>query len=255
MMNSGYYGKVIDNDDPKGIGRIKVRVNGFYDDIQDDIIPYAIPKNVSFNRLDPPPIGSEVQIEFIEGEIMCPVWYVFNGKKAEDMGIKQDQYTKSAVLLYKNLEDYENSGIVKVLFTEKDGLVLEYEKDDNISQINLRKDNTVYFKNSNFDKVVHISNESISLGTEDRSAEPAVLGDKNNEALDHTNDTIKEFATILESNLKTLFTVCNASAILRPLVPSIKLMETQLKAQIITAAFERNEKFYPTTKSEIVSLD
>lgn len=254
-MTSGYYGKVIDNDDPKGLGRVKVRVNGYYDNIDESIIPYALPKNISFNRLDPPPIGSEVQIEFIEGQIMCPVWYVFNGKNAEEMGIDQGEYTKSAVLLFKDLVEYGNKGKVKVVFTEKDGLVLEYEKDDNICQINLRRDNTIYFKNSNFDKVIHLSNESISLGTEDVSDEPAVLGDKNNEALDHTNDTIKDFATILETQCKILFAVCNASSILRPLAPSFKLIETQLKAQIITASFNRNKAFYPTTKSKIVSLD
>lgn len=254
-METHFYGTVIDNDDPKKIGRVKVRVNGVYDDIEESIIPWSLPKNVSFNRLDPPPKGSEVQIEFIEGEIMCPMWYVINGKKASDMGVEDGDYTKSAVLLYKDLREYENKGIVRVMFTEKDGLTLEYEKDDNISHIQLRKDNTVFFKNSQFDKVVHISNESISLGTEDVSAEPAVLGDKNNEALDHTNETIKELSGIIEMYATTMDKICKASSILRPLSVPHQLLENQLRLQISTTSFNRNKKFYPTTKSKIVSLD
>lgn len=255
MQQNGYYGKVIENKDPKGIGRVKVRINGIYDDIEDDIIPFALPKNISFNRLDPPPIGSEVQIEFIEGEIMCPMWFVFNGKKSTDMGIDDDEYTKSSVLLYKDLSEYSNEGIVKILFTEKEGLVLEYKKDDNISQINLRKDNSLFFKNSNFGKVIHISNESISLGSENKSKEPSVLGDTNNEALDYTNDTIKELSEIIESKTNSLFKVCMASSILRPLAPSFKTLETELKTKISSIAFKRNKNFYPKTKSKIVSLD
>lgn len=254
-MKTHFYGTVINNDDPKKIGRVKVKVNGVYDNIEDSIIPWALPKNIAFNRLEPPPIGSELQIEFIEGEIMCPMWYIFNGKSSSDMNIEDGDYITSSVLLYKDLLDYDGKGIVRVMFTETDGLTLEFEKDDNVSHIQLRKDNTVYFKNSQFDKVVHISNESISLGTEGKSSEPAVLGDKNNEALDNTNDTIKEMSGIIETYASLMNSICQSSSILRPLsVPNQKL-QLELKSKISTINYERNKLHYPTTKSKIVSLD
>ncbi|BAV39288.1 phage-related baseplate assembly [Tenacibaculum phage pT24] len=254
-MENGYFGTVIDNDDPKKIGRVKVRVNGFYDNVDESIIPWAIPKNISFNRLDPPPIDSIVQIDFIEGEIMCPIWYTFNGKSANDMGIDDNEYTKSAVLLYKDLEEYESSGLVKVLFTEKDGLILQYDKDDESAIINLRKDNTLYFKNSQYDKVIHLSNESISLGSEDKSEEPATLGQTNHDALDMTNETIKAFSEIVDSFAKEASQICIKSSVLMPLFAPFLKLNTQLKSQISGKMYKSNKDFYPKTKSKIVSLD
>ncbi len=254
-MENGIFGVVIDNDDPKKIGRVKVRVNGYYDEIDESHIPWALPKNVAFNRLDPPPKESIVNIDFIEGEIMTPVWYTFNGKSSSDMDIPEDQYVNSAVLLYKDLEEYASTGIVKLLFTEDDGLTLEYKKDDNVSHIQLRKDNTIYLKNSNFDKVIHISNESISLGTEDKSKEPATLGETNHKALDKTNDAIKKLSGIVESYAKTMVSICSKSSILTPLVsPNIKL-NSKLSSEISNKAYKDNKNFYPKTKSKIVSLD
>lgn len=254
-MISGYFGLVIDNNDPLKIGRLKVRVYGFYDAIDEAHIPWSLPKNIAFNRLDPPPINTEVQIEFLEGEIMTPIWFTYNGKSATDMGISDADYTKSAVLLYKDLAEYDSSGKVKIVFTESDGLIMEYEQDGKVSHINLRKDNTLFFKNSNFDKVIHISNESISLGTETKSKEPATLGETNHKALDLTNDTIKEVATIIDMFSKEMFTICDATAILKPLAPSHKKLGDMLTLKIINTLYKKNKDFYPKTKSEIVSLD
>lgn len=254
-MENGIFGTVIDLDDPKRIGRIKVKVNGYYDAIADDIIPWAIPKNIAFNRLDMPPIGSVVQVDFIEGEIMLPCWHTHNGKSADEMGIEEDQYKKSAVLLYKDLTEYESEGIVRVMFTESDGLTLEYKKGEEVSHMQLRADNTVMFKNSQFDKVVHISNESISLGTEGVSDEPATLGQTNHDALDKTNETIRKLSTIVEGYADEMMKICLKSSILTPLVsPNISL-KSDLSSDISSGKCDENKEFYPKTKSEIVSLD
>lgn len=255
-MESGVYGKVIDNDDPKKIGRVKVRVNGYYDDVDESMIPWALPKNVAFNRLDPPPIGSEVQIDFIEGEIMLPVWSTRNGLSAKDMDIDDGDYVQSAVLLYKDLkEHYNGDGKVRVMYTETKGLELELKKGEKIAYFNLRPDNSVYMKNEKFDKVIHLAEKSISLGTEDKSAEPAVLGDTNHKALDHTNDTIKEFSGIIEAHAQKIFTICIGSSILRPLAMPHLQLKIKLASQISSSKYNRNKNFYPKTKSKIVSLD
>lgn len=255
-MESGYFGKVLDNDDPKKIGRVKVRVNGFYDDVDESMIPWALPKNVSFNRLDPPPIGSEVQIDFIEGEIMCPIWWTYNGKSSSEMGIEDSDYVKSAVLLYKDLkEDYQGDGKVRIMYTDTKGLELELKKEDKIAYFNLRPDNSVYIRNEKFDKVIHLAEKSISLGTEDKSDEPAVLGDTNHQALDHTNDTIKDFSKIIEEHAQKVFTICMGSSILKPLAMPHLQLNIKLASQISGSKYNRNKNYYPKTKSKIVTLD
>ncbi len=255
-MESGIYGKVIDNDDPKKIGRLKVRVNGFYDDVDEAMIPWALPKNVAFNRLDPPPIGTDVQIAFIEGEIMCPIWYAYNGKSSTDMGIEDSDYVTSGVLLYKDLKnDYQGDGKIRVMYTDTKGLEMELTKGDKVSYFNLRADNSVYIKNGKFDKVIHLAEKSISLGTEDASKEPAVLGDTNHQALDHTNDTIKDFSKLIEEHAQSVYSICMGSSILKPLaVPHLQL-KIKLASQISGTKYERNKNYYPTTKSKIVTLD
>ena len=43
MLNTlmWWYGYVVDNDDPLQMGRVRVRVRGFYDDLRDDALPWA----------------------------------------------------------------------------------------------------------------------------------------------------------------------------------------------------------------------
>lgn len=254
-MIEGYYGKVVDNKDPLGIGRVRVKVNGFYDEIATDKIPWAIPKNIAFNRLDPPPMGSEVQVDFIEGEILAPVWFTFNGLSAEVMEIAEDDYISSAVLLYKRLADYGGEGTVRVMFTDTEGLVLEFKKGDKYSLVQLRQDNSVLLKNSNFDKVIHLSNTSISLGTEEESAEPGVMGDKNFDALNNINNTIKAQADIIKTFATQMIAVCAPNSILRGLVSPAKGLLQSTTSDIIGNKCPANEQQFPETKSTIVTTD
>lgn len=254
-MIEGYYGEVVDNKDPKKIGRLRVKVFGFYDEIPNDMIPWAIPSNTAFNRLDPPPVGSQVQIDFIEGEILAPVWFTYNGLSATDMEIPEEDYTKSAVLLYKKLDQYEGEGIVKLLYVDSIGLILELKKGGKVSKIELRKDNTVYLQNSQYGKVVHISNESISLGTETKSAEPGVMGDKNFDAHNNINDAMKEFSGIVEVFAQQVVAVSSSSSVLAPLIAPAMKLKAECASKISAAAYNKNKNQYPETKSKIVTTD
>lgn len=77
-----YVGKVVDNNDPKGWCRIRVRIdNEFFKDIPDDHLPWAIvscahPGGASalHGMVDIPVNGSKVLVEFQDGSPMHPVW-------------------------------------------------------------------------------------------------------------------------------------------------------------------------------------
>lgn len=76
---SGYYGKyrglVDDNDDPRRMGRIRVRVPELLDDVPTGwalpCTPYAGPNQGSFMV---PPVGAGVWVEFESGRLERPIW-------------------------------------------------------------------------------------------------------------------------------------------------------------------------------------
>lgn len=75
-------GVVIENDDSKmfssRLGRIQVKINGYYDDISDVNIPWAMPEIGFFGSTNGnfivPEIGSVVRGYFEKGDIMKPVY-------------------------------------------------------------------------------------------------------------------------------------------------------------------------------------
>lgn len=71
-------GKVIDNDDKLHLGRIKIRITGFYNEIADDAIPWALPESTYFGsskgNFAIPPIGSIVRGYFDNGDDQKPIY-------------------------------------------------------------------------------------------------------------------------------------------------------------------------------------
>ena len=71
-------GKVIENDDPLHLGRIKIRIVGFYNEIADDAIPWAMPETSYFGsskgNFTVPPIGTMVRGYFDNGDDQKPIY-------------------------------------------------------------------------------------------------------------------------------------------------------------------------------------
>ena len=75
-----YYGKyrgfVADNEDPEGLGRIKLTVPSVLGEATSD---WALPAvayggGADFGTLFVPPVGAQVLAEFLEGDPSAPVW-------------------------------------------------------------------------------------------------------------------------------------------------------------------------------------
>jgi hypothetical protein len=249
------WGIVEDNNDPLKIGRLKIRITGYYDQLPLSAIPWALPQNVAFNRLDVPPLKSEVNVTFINGEILAPIWWTGHGRSADDLGISPNDYISAVVAFYKDLSDYDKTGVIKQLFTLTDGLLTTYKHDDCENIFQLLADSTILLSNKKWGKLVHISNESISLGSMTRSAEPGVLGDKNFDALNNINDMVKEFAQLVKTYADSMAAACVGNSVLTALIQPNKQLSASVEAKTVKAAFSKNKNQFPSTKSTIVTLD
>jgi phage baseplate assembly protein gpV len=69
-------GKIVDNNDPKQMGRLKCRVALIHDSVPDSDLPWCNPKNQSAGKgsTDIPSIGEDVFIEFPDGDYHEPMY-------------------------------------------------------------------------------------------------------------------------------------------------------------------------------------
>lgn len=246
-----YWGDVIDTDDPKKAARIRVRVKTVFDDIPDDVIPWSFPRYIDGASHDLPAIGDIVQVKFLNDDIMFPTWYRI--RKTDDK-LSDDDYKSAVVVTEKDLSKYELDGHVSVRYTKSEGLVLELKRDGNQSTIIIRNDNTVFIKNANTGKILHISNQSLSIGSETISQQPAVVGNDNMTALNMLNDTIKALADKMQEQLNIVANAASSNPYTRPIAKPLRSYGSAVKS-MIASKHSANANFFPETKSTFVTID
>jgi len=140
-----FVGVVEENNDPKRLGRCRVRVLNIFDDIPTDELPWATPwKDLSGNQFDLPEIGKVVGVVFDEGNPYKPEF------------IRADHYNVNLENKLKKLseEDYLSMGTLmfnhktQIYVNDKEGLKLDHKfnnmniKEDSIN-LNLKDNNAM----------------------------------------------------------------------------------------------------------------
>ena len=246
-----YWGEVVASDDPKHASRVKVRVKTAYDELPLEAIPWAIPRYADGHSHDIPAIGELVAVKFLNEDIYFPTWYRIRSTTDK---LSTDDYQSATVVTEKDLSLYELDGSLSIRYTKSEGLLLELVRNDNVSTIIIRNDNSIFLKNGNTDKVFHISNSSMSMGSETSSQQPCVVGNDNETALNMLNDTIKSLSEEMNTNLSLLSAAATASPYTRHLADIIRTYGTKVKALIATK-HSANANFFPETKSTIATID
>jgi hypothetical protein len=130
LKNTIFIGVVEDNDDPKKLGRAKIRVFSVYDDIPLSDLPWCKSwKDLNGNEFNVPDIGKVVSVIFDEGSIYKPEY------------IYAEHYNINLENKLKNLSGTNYTTAKSVLFdhstqiyrTQSEGLKLDHE----FSNINL----------------------------------------------------------------------------------------------------------------------
>lgn len=235
-----YKGFVSDTADPEMRGRIKVECPYVYG--QDVYDYWALPRGMysgegrGFFAL--PKAGDPIWVTFEGGNPKVPLWeYGYFGK--DDLPKKaKDDYPDVHVWQY-NDNRYELDGKNNVLrIVGKDGKVFELNKD------------------------------GLSLGSQDKSAEPATLGQTNVDVLtdistelDKLNTEVINLTAALQAFVTTQGGVASAVVFLSPLAPAYSTLAGTLTTiggklpPITTKLQQLIQTEIEKTKSKIVTLD
>jgi hypothetical protein len=199
LRNTSWLGEVVDIADPQKIGRIKVKVFGKFDELDNESIPWAYPgNNISAGSADGgsffsvPKLGSIVSIKFDNGNIYYPE-YFFNQHLSQDARTEiENSYENAHIIVYDTVTD----GKLKIFFTQEKGLMLDYKE----SQINIKPDKSIVIQNASKNgklemlddgnmnitesKIITIKAESViidqakSIELGKGAKEPVILGDE-----------------------------------------------------------------------------
>lgn len=196
---SSYRGWVVDNVDPEGYGRVKVKVPQVYG--TQTMNYWAWPKGV-FSGPDygvqcTPPKGSMVYVEFEMGDAKKPIWS--HGHFAKSAGVKEKPEDLSDIQKYW----FKTPGGLLVLLDDASMSISlksaggnEVEMNDNAKYIRVKTNKGFYIEIN--DTGISAVADTVSLINLDGSNnEPGVLGDKNADALSDLQQVISTLYTSL----------------------------------------------------------
>lgn len=150
-----YKGFVHSNEDPKNMGRLQVSVPVVYG--EEPYEEWAPPKGIyagkSVGSVFLPSKGDQLWVSFENGDSRFPIW--------EYGGWRKGELPEGA---NKDLKILQTNSGHKLEFDDKQELIRLTDKHGHILELNKKG-------------VSFVSEDSISIGSLDESAEPAVLGD------------------------------------------------------------------------------
>jgi hypothetical protein len=176
IRETHWIGEVVDNADPKFLGRCRIKVFGKFDKLPNDSIPWATPMNRDFiGAHHIPNVGTIVAVRFDNGNIYHPeYWFQINQSKS----LKTDVLEASSAAHDVVSLVYDEVRNIRIYHSPEDGLVITRgsgAKERPLIQI----DEKGFIKISSAEKIfldsgnVFLSNTG--EGSEDES-EPTVRG-------------------------------------------------------------------------------
>ena len=222
-MRTILLGIVKDVEDPLKLGRIRCEVYGRTNGLDKEALPWYIPRR-NKDAHDLPALEETVEITLISDDILVGYWNML--PQSNKMEIEDDDYKSAKVLLYRDLADNEDEGIVEISYRKSIGLTVKLRE----SEVTQRPDGSIFLKTKFDNRTVHICEDSISLGTETKSAEPGVLGAQNEDAL---KKILELFKAISKAAGGSPYTTTIKAAI-DPLTPDLEQQIPKTKSEHIT---------------------
>lgn len=171
-LTKTFMGYVVDNQDPTKAGRCRIRVFNLFDNIEDDLLPWAIPSgsaNFSSNgqsTLSVPKIGTVVKVNFIGGSIYNPTYSAHSAMDDKMLEEISEDYIDSQVLMY----DVANN--VYAIFQPNRGFHINFKG----SQILISPDGMITIAHNNNESVIQMQGDKLNIVS---NGEIQIGGDSN----------------------------------------------------------------------------
>lgn len=174
-----YRGEVVSNEDPKKLGRLKIKCLSVYGDNIPEYWAWSkgMPSGKNFGVFAIPSEGDQVWVSFENGDPRFPLWEYGSFRELDTI----DEASRNK----------PNNFVIK----SKSGHTIELDDLNKLVKIKSSNGNCLIL-NENSSSIV---SDKISLGTLDISDEPAVLGDTLDDLLVQFLDDIGSLTTIVTS--------------------------------------------------------
>jgi hypothetical protein len=211
ISNKIFLGVVEDNADPKRLGRVRVRIPTYFDNIPTENLPWASPwKDLNGNEYSSPDVGKIVSVVFDQGNPYLPE-YIY----AEHFNINLENKLKS-------LSESDYLSFKSVFFDDKTQI---YRSDSEGLKIDHQYSNMNITQNGNINLNLRDNSANLNLGSPD-AQQQVVLGTDFMQWMD-------EFVNVL---LKSPYFSSDG-----PVIPLPKMVEVLLKYKSL-----RLDKFLST---------
>ena len=253
-------GEVVNVEDDTYQCRIKCQIDGVTrsldtgKQIEDDDLPWCYASPVMMNMFDAPIVGDYVELDMSKG-IYDMRWNHLDSRSDVARALLGDENEKVKVLVYDQTKRYDESADSKstfgIFWSPKKGWTFLY----NNSTIEIRQDQSIILNTDAAEsgKIHILKDGTISIGSENKSKEPAVMGEQNQKEFELVHKSINDFADKLDSLMKELANSCTNPYTL-PLKP-IFMKHTQSVKQIVEQDIKEADRHLPALLSAIVTVD
>jgi len=159
-MTDIWLGRVVENNDPKFEGRVRIRVFGKYDNLEDDELPWVYHMSVinggssgGFGEITIPKKDQLIQVIFANGDILSPYWVNFPKINEAVKNEISGDYIDARVLTY----DEDNK--LKILYLKNSGLLIHLDE----SEILIGSDNSIKIEHKGTQSIIELIGNKINV--------------------------------------------------------------------------------------------
>lgn len=159
-MTDIWLGQVVENNDPKFEGRVRIRVFGKYDNLEDDELPWAYHMSSinggssgGFGEITVPKKDQLIQVIFANGDILSPYWVNFPKINEAVKNEISGDYIDARVLTY----DEDNK--LKILYLKNSGLLIHLDE----SEILIGSDNSIKIEHKGTQSIIELIGDKINV--------------------------------------------------------------------------------------------
>lgn len=190
-MNDFIIGKVVDIDDPNKIGRIRCEVLGRTEGLKKEVLPWYTPMDWNKDTFDLPKIDEYVYVYLWNNDIHTGLWKFREHDDRFKDSLSDKDYKSAKILLKRYLDDWDEEGddvggLLALYYTLTEGFMMTLKE----SKINIERNSDIWLFCRELNKQIHICKDQISFGQKNKSAQPCVMGNDNNDQHQYEIDWI-----------------------------------------------------------------